>query len=143
LLAAAAGAGAVAGSCAARSCGARCGRHAAVDTFVLRAEFGQQRQIQLFGQLFDFTGAVGQRDRQHASIAQAIQQRLRGGDLGGLRQPAEIDDHRRAAEQFGRALDPLAHFADQLRYVQRADAQVGNAHLADFQFAGLFVIEIR
>lgn len=94
----------------------------------------------MFGERLGLAGAVGQRHRQHAGAAQAVDQGPRGVDVRQPGQASEIDDHRRTPEQLGRAFDAFAHLADQLVDVEGADAEVGDADLADLQFAGLFVI---
>ena len=92
-------------------------------------------------ELLDLAGAVGERDRQHAGLAQAVDQRAGGVDVGRRGQAAEIDDHRRAREQLRRALHAVAHLARPGVDVEGADAQVGDADLADLEFAGRFVID--
>ena len=69
-------------------------------------------------------------------------QRLDGRRIGAFAQAAEIQDDRGALEQFRRAAHAIAHFSAQIFCdVERADAQVGDADLADLEFAGLFVID--
>ena len=92
-------------------------------------------------QFLDLAGAVGQRHRQHAGVAQASSSARARGDVGRLAEAAEIEDHRGAPEQLRRALHAVAHLRGQLRDVERAHAQVGDADLADLEFAGLFVID--
>src|SRR5207342_570027 len=74
------------------------------------AELRQEGQAELLGQALDLAGAVGERDRQHAGVAQAVDQPARGVDVRSLRQPAEIDHHCGTREQLGRALHAPAHF---------------------------------
>ena len=104
---------------------------------------GQQRLAQRLRQPLGVARPVGQRERQHAGAAQAVQQCLCGGDIGRLRQAAEIDHHRGAQEQLGRALHPAAHLLDQSSHVEGTDAQVGDTDLADLEFAGGLVIHRR
>jgi hypothetical protein len=111
--------------------------------FVLRAELGQQGQAELLRQRVDLLRAVSQRDRQHAGIAQAFEQCAGLVDRRHLAQAAEIQHHGRAREQIRRALHAVAHFRGQLRHVQGAHAQVGDADLAELQLAGLGVIDHR
>ena len=89
-------------------------------------------------------GAVGQRDRQHAGVAQRHRPvRARRRASGTSLRPPKSSDHRGALEQLRRALHAVAHLRGELRDIERAHAQVGDADLADLQFAGLLVIGMR
>ena len=61
--------------------------------------------------------------------------------VGAAAEAAEVDHHRGAGEQLGRALDALGHLGAEAPGIQRAHAQVGDADLAELQFAGLFIVE--
>src|SRR6476620_288133 len=76
----------------------------AVDRFVLRAELGEQRQAEGDREFCDLARAIGQRDGEDAGFAQAFDQRAGRVDVRRLRQAAEVQDHRGAFEQLGRAL---------------------------------------
>src|SRR5207342_3933621 len=78
-----------------------------------------------------------------AGFAQAFHQLAGGIDVGRAAQAAEVQDHGGTFEELGRALHAVAHFGGELRDVERAHAQVGDADLADLEFACLFVIDGR
>jgi hypothetical protein len=112
----------------------------AIGVFVGGAEFRQQRQAHFARQGLDRAGAVGDADRQHAGCAQRRDQFDYGSCVRTFTQTAKVEDHRRVLEQLGRAAHATAHFLGEPGRVERADAQVGDADLADLQFAGLLVI---